>query len=141
MDLAREIRLPVCLAFAIATAVVIAIFVQSEARACPPVVHVPPPPPPIEEGPRGRLTVRTTPEARVFIDGRPAGTTPIVGRYLDAGRHDVRLEASCGTTRRTVRVPAGNDVRISIALCRGVPDVEPPPPPSPPRRTSLVEAR
>ena len=77
----------------------------------------PPPPPPIESGRRGSLTIRTSPPARLSIDGVPVGHTPLLARHVDAGRHRLVLRASCGTTRRAVRVPPGQHIVLSLALC------------------------
>jgi hypothetical protein len=98
-----------CLAFALAS-------FEIAAHACPPEPPRPPPPP-IEEGPRGRLSVRADPEGQVFVDGRNVGLTPVVGLWLDPGRHSVRLVASCGETRRDVRVPARSDVSLHLRPC------------------------
>ncbi len=85
--------------------------------ACPIPHPMPPPPPGIDTGPRGRITLHASPEAEVRIDGQSVGRTPVIGYYVDPGRHRVELRASCGTRRQTVQVRPGADVAIDIALC------------------------
>lgn len=92
---------------------------------CPPPIPRPVPPPPIEAGPRGRVTVRSDPEAVVVIDGQSAGRTPVIGQYLDPGRHVVVARASCGTRRETFRVAPGSDVSLDLHPCRGTPIMRP----------------
>jgi hypothetical protein len=87
------------------------------ALACPP--RRPPPPPPPMEGPRGRISITTTPGAQVSIDGQRLGPTPLIGHYLDPGNHRVRLRASCGTWAERVYVPPSGDVNLAIAVCPG----------------------
>jgi hypothetical protein len=54
------------------------------------------------------LQVDTTPDgARVTLDGREAGFTPLTLKDVAAGRHSLVIEAESGTVRRTVRVQAG----------------------------------
>lgn len=93
-----------------------ALAVVGVAVACPPRR---PPPPQVMEGPRGRITITTTPHASVAIDGRSLGQTPILGHYLDPGPHRVRLRASCGTIHRRVYVAPAQDVQLAIAICPG----------------------
>ncbi len=88
------------------------------AAACPPVPFVRRHGPP---APRGRLSLDTTPWARVRIDGHAIGVTPIFGRYLDPGPHRIELRTSCGRFTRRVHVPAGYDLRLRWSLCLGRP--------------------
>lgn len=102
------------------TAVLSAALIVSTAvaLACPPHWHRPPPPDP-RASPRARLSITAQPSAtEVRIDGRVLGYAPLIGHYLDAGTHTLRLKASCGETRRTLRVAPGEDVRLSIDVCR-----------------------
>jgi PEGA domain-containing protein len=56
----------------------------------------------------GELRVESVPDgARVVLDGREAGFTPLTVKNLAAGRHALILEGESGTLRRTVRVQAG----------------------------------
>jgi PEGA domain len=56
----------------------------------------------------GELRVESVPDgARVVLDGREAGFTPLTIKSVTAGRHALVLEGDSGTLRRTVRVQAG----------------------------------
>jgi PEGA domain-containing protein len=56
----------------------------------------------------GELRVESVPDgARVVLDGREAGFTPLTVKNLAAGKHALILEGESGTLRRTVRVQAG----------------------------------
>jgi len=56
----------------------------------------------------GELQIESVPEgARVMLDGREAGFTPLTLKDVPAGRHALVLEGDSGTVRRTVRVQAG----------------------------------
>lgn len=94
-----------------------ATLVTTVALACPPWRWQPPPDP--RASPRARLSVTTLPAAtEVRVDGRSLGYAPLLGHYLDAGTHTLRLKASCGEARRTLRVAPGQDVRLTIDVCR-----------------------
>lgn len=85
------------------------------ALACPPW----PPPPDPRASPRARLSVTAQPAAtEVRLDGRLLGYAPLLGHYLDAGTHSLRLKAACGEARRTLRVAPGEDVRLTVDVCR-----------------------
>jgi len=102
------------------TAVLSAALIVSTAvaLACPPHWHRPPPPDP-RASPRARLSITAQPgTTEVRLDGRVLGYAPLIGHYLDAGTHSLRLKASCGETRRTIRVAPGEDVRLTIDVCR-----------------------
>jgi hypothetical protein len=65
----------------------------------------------IEETPAeagtGELRVESVPDgARVVLDGREVGFTPLTLKDVPAGRHALILEGDSGTLRRTVRVQA-----------------------------------
>jgi hypothetical protein len=84
----------------------------------------PAPPTPATPGTLGRYTgalvVESRPAgARVFLDGRPVGTTPVTVTDVDAGEHAVRLELD-GFNRWTasVRVVAGDRNRVAASLER-----------------------
>jgi hypothetical protein len=87
------------------------------ALACPPWRWPPPPDP--RAAPRGRLSITAQPVAtEVLLDGRALGYAPLLGHYLDAGTHSLRLRAACGEARRSLRIAPGQDVRLSIDVCR-----------------------
>jgi hypothetical protein len=57
----------------------------------------------------GWLSVESTPPARIYVDGVELGTTPLVGRPLQPGRHELRAVLSDGRTKTlAVDVPAGS---------------------------------
>ncbi|MBI1944444.1 MAG: serine/threonine protein kinase [Deltaproteobacteria bacterium] len=63
-----------------------------------------PPAAPVEAG-KGFLTVKTTPWAKISIDGQPWGSTPVAKVPLGAGPHTVRLvneEAGKDVTRKVI---------------------------------------
>ena len=68
----------------------------------------------------GSLYVASRPAgARVFVDGRPAGVTPLLIPNLRSGSHAVRLELDSHVTWTTsVRVSAGQWARIIAPLDR-----------------------
>src|SRR5688572_29387652 len=62
----------------------------------------------VPNGPTGELRIESTPDgARVTLDGKEAGFTPLTLNSVPAGRHLLVLEGENGTVRRTVRVQAG----------------------------------
>jgi hypothetical protein len=62
----------------------------------------------VTNGPAGELRVESTPDgARVMLDGKDSGFTPLTLNNVPAGRHLLVLEGENGTVRRTVRVQAG----------------------------------
>ena len=69
---------------------------------------------------RGSLTVDSRPSgARVFIDGRQVGVTPMQLDAVDAGSHGVRLELDgFGPWATTVQVVGGHRARVSGSLER-----------------------
>ncbi|MCS6799757.1 MAG: PEGA domain-containing protein [Myxococcota bacterium] len=83
-------------------------------RCVPPPPHPPPEPWP---APRGRLSVQTWPWARVRLDGRDLGVTPLYALHVDAGRHTLELVSSCGTRTEPVVIPPRGHVRVRLRLC------------------------
>ena len=101
------------------------------ASAAADVIVRPPPPPPI---PNGTLVLNTHPWARVTIDGRVVGNTP-VRMQLPAGTHQIDLFVpQCNrTVSVAVQVQAGETVRITRSGLCTPPPPPPPPPPNAPR--------
>ena len=68
----------------------------------------------VAQGGRGRLVVNSLPWARVFVDGRDYGLTPMM-RDVPAGRHTLRLVTQDGREmRRTVEVRADETSRVVL---------------------------
>ena len=67
-----------------------------------------------EEAGEGILTVATTPDTEVWVDGELVGRTPVLGLELPAGRYDVRLiNDSAGIEEeRTVTIERGGRSQI-----------------------------
>ena len=84
--------------------------VPAEAPATPPVA-----------GGAGRLAITTQPPgARVTIDGKAAGDTPLTLDTMSPGRHEVVVTSASGASaKRTVRVEAGKTIAIDLPLFSG----------------------
>jgi hypothetical protein len=71
------------------------------------------------ELPQSLLNVSATPAARVWIDGREIGTTPIRQLALSVGQHEVRFEhPEHGERRMTVLVRVGATAQASVDFTR-----------------------
>lgn len=71
-------------------------------------------------GSTGRLEIETQPAgARVLIDGKAAGESPLALDGVSAGRHVVTFVSSSGSVRRTVRVEAGRVVKLDVPIFSG----------------------
>lgn len=67
----------------------------------------------------GRLQIESTPDhARVSVDGRDRGETPLT-IDVSPGNHQVVLQAPTGTIRRTVAVAQGQTTEVSEAIFSG----------------------
>jgi PEGA domain len=68
----------------------------------------------------GSVRVTTTPAgARVTVDGKPHGVTPVTVGDLSPGNHEVALESSAGRVRRTVTVAANQTVQLEESIFSG----------------------
>src|SRR5262249_40216990 len=77
-------------------------------------------PPAIVRRPTGTLSVTSSPPgARVVVDGRPRGVTPLQLSDLGPGRHDVVLSGDAGEVRRTITIAAGKTATIDEAIFPG----------------------
>ena len=71
-------------------------------------------------GNTGRLEIETQPAgAKILIDGKPAGESPLTLDSLPVGRHSVTLTATAGTVKRSVRIEAGRTVKIDVPIFSG----------------------
>jgi hypothetical protein len=87
--------------------------------AVPPPAAPPPAAPVAPNVPRLVITTQP-PGAKVTIDGKPAGETPLTIDTLKPGRHAIVLAAASGATaKRTVKVDAGQTVNVDVALFSG----------------------
>ena len=70
--------------------------------------------------PTGSVKVTTTPAgARVTVDGKPHGVTPVTVSDLSPGNHEVTLESSAGTVRRTVTVAVNQTATLEESIFSG----------------------
>jgi PEGA domain len=68
----------------------------------------------------GGVRVKTTPAgARVLVDGKARGTTPLTLADLSVGSHELVLESSAGTIRRSVTVAANETAEIEESIFSG----------------------
>jgi hypothetical protein len=68
----------------------------------------------------GRMEIETQPSgARVLLDGKPAGDTPLSIESVSPGRHTLTFESSAGTIRRTVRVESGKTLTVDVPIYSG----------------------
>jgi hypothetical protein len=68
----------------------------------------------------GRLRVDSSPAgARVIIDGRDRGVTPLAVEDLPQGSHTVVLESPAGSVRRTAAITAGHTTEIAETIYSG----------------------
>jgi hypothetical protein len=71
------------------------------------------------ELPQSVLNVSSTPSARVWVDGREIGTTPISQLALPVGQHEVRFEhPEHGERRMTVLVRVGATTQAAVDFTR-----------------------
>ena len=70
--------------------------------------------------PTGRLLVRSDPDgARVLVDGRERGVTPLTLDDLTVGSHAVVVQTDQGSVRRTVAVTAERDALVTESIYPG----------------------
>jgi hypothetical protein len=68
----------------------------------------------------GRIEIETQPSgARVLLDGKPAGETPLALEAVTTGRHTLTFESTAGTIRRTVRVESGKTLTVDVPIYSG----------------------
>ena len=71
------------------------------------------------ELPQSVLNVSATPAARVWVDGREIGNTPVSQLALPVGQHEVRFEhPEYGERRMTVLVRVGVTAQASVDFTR-----------------------
>jgi len=68
----------------------------------------------------GVLRVVSTPAgARVMVDGKARGVTPLTLSDLNPGNHEVALESDAGTVHRTVMVAANETAQVDESIFSG----------------------
>jgi hypothetical protein len=68
----------------------------------------------------GRLQIDTQPAgARVLLDGKPAGESPLTLDTVPAGRHTITLVSASGSVKRTVRVEPGRTAKLDVPIFSG----------------------
>ena len=68
----------------------------------------------------GRIEIETQPAgARVLLDGKPAGDSPVSLEAVAAGRHTITLVSTSGSIKRTIRVEAGRTTKLDIPIFSG----------------------
>jgi PEGA domain len=69
---------------------------------------------------KGQIIVQTEPAgARVLLDGKPVGESPMTLDAIAPGRHTVTFISSSGTIKKTVRVAAGKIVTLNVPVFSG----------------------
>jgi len=71
---------------------------------------------------RGTGSVAITsepPGARVTIDGKPRGVTPLTVPNLRPGTHKVVLDSSAGTVRREIKIASGRELSLDESIYSG----------------------
>src|SRR5207245_9495110 len=68
----------------------------------------------------GTLVVTSNPKgAKVLVDGKERGITPLTLSDLSAGEHAVALDSTEGSVRRNVQIQAGGSVTVDEAIFSG----------------------
>ena len=68
----------------------------------------------------GRLEIETQPAgARILLDGKPAGESPVALDGIAAGRHTVTFVTSSGSVKRAVRIEAGRTTKLDVPIFSG----------------------
>jgi hypothetical protein len=92
--------------------------VEAAPVALPPAEPEPAAAPPPSGG--GQLVIKTEPAgARVLLDGKPAGESPLTLNAVPPGRHVVTFLSSSGSVKRTVKVVAGRAVTLEVPIFSG----------------------
>ena len=69
------------------------------------------------KAPQGKLSINAVPWAEVWVDGKPAGETPIGNLSLTIGNHELLFRhPELGEQRKTVTVGALAPVRVGVDL-------------------------
>jgi hypothetical protein len=83
------------------------------------------PPGPVETNKKipanvGQLVISTDPAgARVLLDGKPVGESPVTLPSVSPGRHTITLITDTGNVKKTVRVEGGKSVSLDVPIFSG----------------------
>jgi hypothetical protein len=68
----------------------------------------------------GRLEIDTQPAgARILVDGKAAGESPVALDGIAAGRHIVTFVTTSGSVKRTVRIEVGRTTKLDVPIFSG----------------------
>jgi hypothetical protein len=74
-------------------------------------------PAPVRTGSTGSIAITTEPAgARVLLDGKLAGETPLTIDAVAAGRHTLTFVTESGSVKRSVRVESGKTVSLDVGV-------------------------
>jgi hypothetical protein len=69
---------------------------------------------------KGEINIETEPAgAKVLLDGKPVGESPLKLTGISAGRHTLTFISSSGEVTKTVRVPSGKAVNVDVPIFSG----------------------
>lgn len=75
---------------------------------------------PSTSGTGGRIEIETQPAgARVLLDGKAAGESPLALDGVPAGRHTITFVSASGSVKRTIRVEPGRTVKLDVPIFSG----------------------
>lgn len=126
--LSKVVGVAVVLGLAFGSVALGARYLAQKPAAEPPVAiaTAEPPPPPAPTEITVDLTVRPE-NARIFVDGAPAGGTPFHHRALArTGNREIRIEAE-GYESRSILLAFDRDHTLDLSLTKSAPVVAPPP--------------
>jgi hypothetical protein len=95
---------------------------DGEATTASTTVAAPVEPPPVTPSKveSGDVTIETQPSgARVLLDGKPVGTSPLKLAGVPAGRHTLTFMSPSGEVSRTVKVAAGKTLEVDVSIFSG----------------------
>ena len=77
-------------------------------------------PPPARTPGTGQIAITTDPAgARVLLDGKPVGETPLKLESVPAGRHVLTFVSASGEVKKTVRVTSGKVLSLDVPIFSG----------------------
>ena len=78
------------------------------------------PPAGITADTKGRIEIETQPAgAKILLDGKTVGESPVSLDNIAAGRHTVTLVSASGSIKRTIRVDPGRTTKLDIPIFSG----------------------